>query len=149
MSCNCRSHTQPAQSINASYAVHGVFTHDMEQNFARANLWGCPLPVLKASVGDGKLLAYRSTNGVYNCVRVVCDVTIIYVGKFAPEQSFLQETFSVAKTGYAIIFRAIIFAGRIFVRLRRACDHFCGRSFQREKSFRLRRPCDHFCGRSF
>jgi len=119
------------------------------QNFARANLWGRPLPVLKASVGDGKLLAYRSTNGVYNCVRVVCDVTIIYAGKFAPEQSFPQETFSVAKTGYAIIFRAIIFAGRIFVRLRRACDHFCGRSFQREKSFRLRRPCDHFCGRSF
>ena len=99
------------------------------QNFARANLWGRPLPVLKASVGDGKLLAYRSTNGVYNCVRVVCDVTIIYAGKFAPEQSFPQETFSVAKTGYAIIFRAIIFAGRIFVRLRRACDHFCGRSF--------------------
>ena len=56
------------------------------QNFARANLWGRPLPVLKASVGDGKLLAYRSANGVYNCGRVVWDVTIIYVGKFAPEQ---------------------------------------------------------------
>ena len=44
LSCNGHPRTQPAQSINASYTVHGVFTHGTKPNLRAVKLWGCSSP---------------------------------------------------------------------------------------------------------